>query len=273
MSPGSGSLRTTELSLAFGGQVVLDAVSLEAPEGQVLGLVGPNGAGKTSLLNCISGIYRPSSGSVRLGDRELLEVAPAKRVRLGLGRTFQHMQLLDEHTCVDNVMVGRYAQMRGGILRNALNLRTSQKEEQRHRDEAIGALAVCGIEEVAERLVSELPYGQRKLVDVARALASEPSILLLDEPMAGLTSTERGEMIEVIEGIRARGVTQIIIEHDIEIMRRISNSMVVLNYGQVLAAGKPEEVLARESVIDAYLGLDHGASEDLTGNPQTTGGT
>jgi len=243
------------IKLAFGGQVVVDEVSLDVSAGELVGLVGPNGAGKTSVLNCLSGIYQPQRGRARLDGHDLLGTPPARRCRLGLGRTFQHMQLLDEHTCLENVLVGRHSHMRGGVFLNALYVGIAAAQERANAKMAEAALERCGVGEFRDSRISDLPYGLRKRVDAARALAMEPSVLLLDEPMAGLSGPEREAMVGVIEAIRSEGLTLVMIEHDIEIMRNLSDRMLVLDQGRVLAEGRPDDVLAEGSVREAFLGI------------------
>ena len=252
---GAEVLEVEGLGLAFGSQQVVDDVSFSVGAAELVGLVGPNGAGKTSILNCLSGIYRPHSGSARLGGHDLLATPAVGRGRLGLGRTFQHMQLLDEHTVLENVLVGRHARMRGGILLDALFVGWSSRQEKANRGAAEAALERCGLLEQRGERISGLPYGARKRVDVARALAGEPTVLLLDEPMAGLDGAERRSMAAMVGGLAEDGLTMVMIEHDIEIIRALSHRIVVLDQGRVLATGAPEEVLALESVRDAYLGL------------------
>ena len=225
------------LCLQFGGHRALDGVSFQAAAGRITGVIGPNGAGKTCLLNCLSGLYRPSAGDMAAGGTPLLGLSPQRRVQLGIGRTFQHAELIADMSALENVMVG--ADSRRGASAAA---------------RARAELELCGLSEAAPAEVATLSYGERKRVDVARALAAEPAVLLLDEPLAGLTPDERNLMESVVQGVRRRGITQLIVEHDVSFVSKVCDYIIVLAHGRMLAEGPPQEALANPVVISAYLG-------------------
>jgi len=243
------------LTLAFGGVRVLQDISFVVEAGQVFGLVGPNGAGKTSLFNCMSGHYRPTSGSVRLDDKELLN-APAWRVsRLGLARTFQHAALRPEATVLENVMLGGHTRLRGGPLSWALRLPRTKADERKVRTEALELLDRLGMGWAADRKASELSLGLHKGVELCRALMQEPTLLLLDEPAAGLPHSEVENLINLVREVNTEfGVTVVVVEHNMGLISAVSERVIVLNHGRKLMEGTPKEAQSDPRVIEAYIG-------------------
>lgn len=251
MTPSSPLLHVKGLTVAFGGQPVLAAVDLTVPRGGFVGLVGPNGAGKTTLLNAVSGLVSARSGAVLHEGSDLLPRASHARARRGIGRTFQQAELLDDLTCVENVLLGGFAANPwfGWFRRPTL-------ESARVR--ALETLDEVGLHDAAESTVASLPFGMRRRVDLARALVTRPNLLLLDEPLSGLSSTEREAMVRLLAELPDQGMSVLMIEHDVENVRRLCAQVVVLDYGVTLANGGPE-VLDLPEVQEAYMGV---AKED-----------
>jgi branched-chain amino acid transport system ATP-binding protein len=242
------------VSLAFGGVRALDEVSFSVRRGEIYAIVGPNGAGKSSLLNCISGLYRPTSGDL------LFEGVPVNRrssralAEAGIGRTFQNINLYAGMSVVDNIMTGRTVHMRAGLLR-ALVRPLGLREDARHREAVERLVAFLDLERYRHQAVEKLGYGIRKKIDLARALALEPRLLLLDEPMAGMNLEEKQDMARAILDARAElDCTVVLVEHDMGVVSDLSDRALVLDWGRVIAEGEPGEVLRREDVIAAYLG-------------------
>lgn len=247
-------LIVTGLEQSFGGVMALAGVSFQVAEGLIYAVIGPNGAGKTTLFNALCGFYQPSAGSIRFIDRELLGLPPYQIAACGIGRTFQNLQLFFNMTVVENVMVGCHLRARTGLLAAALRLPAIRRQEKGLRAWAIEALALCGLADHAEQPAGTLPYGLMKRVEIARALAAKPRLLLLDEPAAGLNDTETLALRELIAGIRASGVTVLLVEHHMPLVMGVSDRLLVLDYGSVLAEGTPTEIQADPRVVAAYLG-------------------
>ena len=253
-------LELRELSLGFGGVRALDRVSLEVRKGELFALIGPNGAGKTSILNCISGLYRPQAGSVALrgrdGERHRLErLPPHRRAELGLARTFQNIELFKHMTVLDNLLLGRHAHMPGGVLSGGLFLPSQRRAEIAHRAVAEEILDFLGLEALRHREVGSLAHGRQRLVELARALAADPVLLMLDEPTAGMNAEEKESMARFILDVNEeRDVTVLVIDHDIDVVMDISDRVAVMDFGRKIAEGPPGEVRSEPAVIDAYLG-------------------
>ena len=244
--------------MRFGGIVALDGVSFEVPERQVIGLIGPNGAGKTTLFNCVSRLYDCDQGDILFAGRSLLRVPRHRVAALGIGRTFQNLALFRSLSVLENVMVGHHCRTRGGFIANALRLPRASREDRAASEKARALVALLGLEPVADKLVSELPFGTQKRVELARALAAEPKLLLLDEPASGLNHEEVGELGGVIRDVREQlSLTVLLVEHHMGLVMAVSDRVVALNFGRVIAAGTPDQVREHPEVVSAYLGSVH----------------
>jgi branched-chain amino acid transport system ATP-binding protein len=257
-------LQVEGLSIHFGGIAAVDNLSFEVPEGRIYSIIGPNGAGKTTLFNMISGIYRPGRGRIRFAGQDVTGLEPHRLARLGLSRTFQNLQIFFRLTALENVMVGRHLHEPKGILAHALRLRSVRRANSDCAEKARELLKFVGLGPDAERIAGGLPYGALKRLEIARALASEPKLLLLDEPAAGCNPVETEEIDRLIQEIARRGITVALVEHDMKLVMKISDRILVLDYGRRLAEGSAAEVRANPEVIRAYLG-SHGTQQAATG--------
>ena len=248
-------LRLSGISLSFGGLRVLQDVSFETREGELLCLIGPNGAGKTSVLNCICGIYRVRQGTISFGGRDITREAPHRIARLGLARTFQHGELFAQLSVLENLLVARHSRIATQLLAEGLRTSAVRKEEAAHREAAERVLEFTDLERYRHETVGALPFGMQKIVGFARALAMEPKVLLLDEPSAGLNRDEREDLARYILRIKHElNIAIVWVEHDMQMVADLADRIVVLNYGVPLADGTPDSVLSDPTVIAAYLG-------------------
>ena len=248
-------LRLTGVGLAFGGLQVLQNISFDTREGELLCLIGPNGAGKTSVLNCICGIYRPARGTISFGDRDITHEAAYRIARMGLARTFQHGELFAQLSVVENLLVARHSRIATQLLAEGLRTRGVREEETAHRGVVERVLDFTDLERHRHELVGALPFGLQKIVGFARALAMEPKVLLLDEPSAGLNRDEREDLARYILRIKHElGIAMVWVEHDMQMVADLADRIFVLHHGVPLAEGTPDTVLNDPGVIAAYLG-------------------
>ncbi len=249
------ALLTVEgLNMSFGGLRAVKDVSFTVAEGSIKALIGPNGAGKTTLFNLISGYLKPKSGVIVFDGREIQGMAPHQIASFGIARTFQHIRLFPGMTVLENVMVGLHTHTRSGFISGMLRLPASRREERFIREQAMEVLEMIGIEDLANKDATSLAYGQQRIVELARALAQKPKLLLLDEPAAGLNIRETAAMGRFIEQIRDQGITVFIVEHDMSLVMEISDEVMVLSYGEKIAEDKPLAIQKNEEVIKVYLG-------------------
>jgi branched-chain amino acid transport system ATP-binding protein len=256
-------LKLDGISLSFGGVKALDGVSLDVRSHEIRAIIGPNGAGKSSLLNVINGVYHPNQGAVNYKGTTRRQMRPHEAARQGIARTFQNIALFKGMTVLDNIMTGRTLKMQTGFLFQCLYFGKARREEREHREKVEEIIDFLQIEHIRKTPVGRLAYGLQKRVELARALALEPRLLLLDEPMAGMNAEEKEDMARfILEIHEERGTTMVMIEHDMGVVMELSNKVTVLNFGERIAVGTPEEVQKSSEVQDAYLGVQHDLEVD-----------
>lgn len=255
------SLKGIELS--FGGIHALKAIDLNVAQGEIRSIIGPNGAGKSSLVNIITGLYRPNRGHIQIGSQRFARVVSSRLASLGVARTFQNLALFKSLSVRDNIALGRVQHTRSTFIEQIVGARRSRRELRDAHAKATQVIEFVGLNNVQDQVVGTLPYGLQKRVELARALIAQPRLLLLDEPLAGMTMTEKTQMAHLIRAIRDQwGSTIVLIEHDIGIVLGLSDRVAVLDYGRKIADGTPQQIRDDQTVIDAYLGVAH----DSTGN-------
>jgi branched-chain amino acid transport system ATP-binding protein len=251
-------LDVNNVSLAFGGVKALESVSFDVRKGEILAIIGPNGAGKSSMLNVINGFYHPQDGEITYKGKTRKQMRSHEAAAQGIARTFQNIALFKGMTTLDNIMTGRNLKMRVNLLLQALHIGPARREEMEHRAFVEQLIDFLEIQSIRKTTVGRLPYGLQKRVELGRALAAEPDLLLLDEPMAGMNTEEKEDMCRFILDVNdAFGTTIVLIEHDMSVVMDISDRVVVLDYGRKIADGSPDEVRENKQVIDAYLGVAH----------------
>ena len=251
-----------DLSIRFGGLKALDGISFQVQEGEVFAIIGPNGAGKTTLFNCINGIYKPNEGEILFKSRKVRGKKPDKVAKMGIARTFQNIELFKNMNTMENIMLGRHIYMKTGVFRGGLlwgKRSFAGKEEIAHRRKVEEIIDFLDLQSARNKLVGGLPYGTQKQIELGRALALEPELLLLDEPCAGMNSEEKQDMIFWVKDIQDElGITILLIEHDMNMVMDISDRILALNFGRPITEGTPEEVQKHPEVLKAYLGEDDG---------------
>jgi branched-chain amino acid transport system ATP-binding protein len=253
-------LEVKDIVVKFGGVTALNNVNLHVNEGEIAALIGPNGAGKTTVFNIVTGYYTPTSGDVLVDGESVVGLRPYKIARKGLGRTFQNIRLFGDMTAAENVATAADSLNKSGLIGSLLGVPRSRRDEKEAMEKALELLKFIGLDHRAHQMAKNLPYGDQRRLEIARALALNPKVLLLDEPAAGFNPQEKVELGELIRKIRDRGYAVLLIEHDMSLVMKISDRISVLDFGQKIAEGKPEEIQNSQRVIDAYLGVAEDAS-------------
>ncbi|MFH2012827.1 MAG: ABC transporter ATP-binding protein [Pseudomonadota bacterium] len=249
-------LHASNIRKTFGGLVAVSGLDIEIREGQIKAIIGPNGAGKTTVFNIITGVLPPTNGEIKFQGQPITRLKSHKISSLGISRTFQNVQLFNNMSVIENVMIGRHPRSNSGIMSSILSLSKKRKEEKEIRKKAMEYLEFIGLEDRCNDFPDNLPFGKQRLLEIARAMATEPKLLLLDEPASGLNTKETQNLSHMITEIRDRGITILLVEHDMELVMGISDEIIVLNSGQKIAEGLPREIQENDEVIKAYLGED-----------------
>lgn len=247
-------LSIEDVSMVFGGLRAVDKINISIMPGSIHALIGPNGAGKTTVINMIGGFYKPTEGTIRFNGAPIQGLSSSAISRLGIARTFQNVRLFKGLTVMENVQIGMYSRIQEGIIGTLFRTPNFHRVNKEANQECMELLELVGLQDKVQFKASNLSYGQQKVVEIARALAQSPKLLLLDEPAAGLNDTETAELIKLVHGLRERGITILLIEHNMRFVMRLSDRITVINFGKEIAEGTPDEIQVNEEVIEAYLG-------------------